>query len=308
MEKKKLLCILLVLSVLSVCLLAVRADFGDFAGDADYGGDWGGDYGGWDDDYGGWDDDYGDYGSRDFDSDDPVSTAIGCLILLVILVLVFRSKARKVGQSTSQSRNNRPAGGQRTDLSTLTPMSSYTELDPAFNADAFCEKLSNLYVQMQNGWQDKDIEPLRPYFTDAYFNQMLAQLEQLKKSGVTNRVERIAVLGVKPLGYKQTNGEDHIIVELRTRINDYTVRDSDGTVVSGNPNTPLFMTYEWDLCRASGQKTEETGGMRVVICPNCGASVDINASAQCPYCDSVITITANDWAICRITGISRMGG
>ena len=307
MKKRSILCLLLVLSVLSVCLLFVRADFGDFAGDADYGGgDWGGDYGG---DYGGWDDDYGyrDSDSDDFDPDDPVSIGT-VLLVVVILIFVFRSQGKKYKQQTASPRNARPEGGQSTDVSTLTPMSSYPELDPAFDEDAFCEKLSNLYVQMQNGWQNRNIETLRPFFTDAYFNQMLAQLDRLKQDGITNRVERIAVLSVKPLGYKQANGVDHIIVELRTRITDYTVRDSDGSVVSGNPNGQLFMTYEWDLCRVSGQKTEPHEGMRVVTCPNCGASVDINASAKCPYCDSVITVTANDWAICKITGISRMGG
>lgn len=66
----------------------------------------------------------------------------------------------------------RPAGAQRTPASKLRPMSEYTELDPSFDAEAFQEKMSNLYVQMQNCWQDKNIESLRPYFTDALYAQM----------------------------------------------------------------------------------------------------------------------------------------
>lgn len=282
---------LLILAALLFCTLAVHADFGDFGGDVDYGGDdYGGDY-----DYDGW---------NDYDGDGSSSDDTDGLVAAVVIggIVYFAVRSKKRGGSTKN------AGAKRTDPATLSPMENYTILDPNFNEDAFCEKLSNLYVKMQEGWQNKDIEPLRPYFTDAYFNQMLKQLDGLRRQGVTNRVERIAVLGVQPLGYVRKNNEDHIIVELRTRITDYTVRDSDNSVVSGSPDKQLFMTYEWDLCRASGQKTEVHEGMNVITCPNCGASVDINASAKCPYCDSVITIGASDWAICRISGIQRVTG
>lgn len=116
----------------------------------------------------------------------------------------------------------------------LRPMSEYASLDPAFDQQAFAEKLSNLYVKMQNAWTDKDIEPLRPYFTDAIFAQMERQLNAYKVKGYTNYVERIAVLSVKTRGVKQSGGEDHIYVELQTRIVDYTLEDAIGNLVSGN--------------------------------------------------------------------------
>ena len=37
-------------------------------------------------------------------------------------------------------------------------------------------------------------------------------------------------------------------------------------------------------------------------CPNCGAPVDINSSANCPYCDSTLVKDASDYAMSKKTG------
>ena len=65
------------------------------------------------------------------------------------------------------------------------------------------------------------------------------------------------------------------------------------------------MTYEWDVCRASGRKTAESQEITQINCPNCGAPLSINTTAKCPYCDSVITLDSHDWAITAIKGISQ---
>lgn len=65
------------------------------------------------------------------------------------------------------------------------------------------------------------------------------------------------------------------------------------------------MTYEWELTRASGRTTGAAEEMTVVNCPNCGAPLSINATAKCPYCDSVVTVDAHDWAISAIRGIAQ---
>ncbi len=318
--KQRILSLLLA-SILFLTLgLAVHADFGGFSGDADYGGSY--DYSSGFDDYD-YDYDYGSGGSTYYyvDTDDSgVSVSPVMVIVVVVIVigyLVVRSKissgsgssgmpAAQTAQKRRQAAMN--PGAARTDESRLTPITGYTALDPSFDEAEFKEKLSNLYVQMQNGWTDRNIDSLRPFFTDALFAQMDRQIEQMKKAGRTNHVERITVLGVTLRGFFQQGGEDHMIAELQTRIVDYTVNDSDGSIVSGSDTIEKFMTYEWELTRTSGSATEQTSGTETVTCPNCGAPVDINASARCEYCDTVLTQGNHDWAICSIKGISQISG
>ncbi|MBR0444497.1 MAG: TIM44-like domain-containing protein, partial [Clostridia bacterium] len=147
--------------------------------------------------------------------------------------------------------------------------------------------------------------PLRPYFTDAYFAQMQRQLNALKDSGRTNYVERISVLGVMLRGWMQQEDNDHIIAIVSSRIIDYTLDDRTGALVSGSRTREKFMTYEMDLCRKTGMKSGTHSGLHTINCPNCGAPLDINTTAKCPYCDSIVTVKEHDWAICGIKGLSQ---
>ena len=184
-------------------------------------------------------------------------------------------------------------------------MTEYQQLDENFDETELTSKLSNLYVQMQDCWQKKDISPIRPYCTDAFFTQMDNQLQRKKQQGQTNYIERIAVLSVNLRGWCQEGGNDVLVARLNTRIVDYTLNDKTGELVSGSKTKEKFMVYEWDLVRTTGTKTEKAGSMQTVNCPNCGAPVEINASAKCPYCGSVITLEEHGFALNAIRAISQ---
>ena len=280
------------------------ADFGGFSGDSDYGGSWdsGSDWSS-----SSWDSDYSSGSYYDDDSDVSgidIGISLAIMAAIVVLGLIFdvsenRKKKKQYGAQ------GRPQGAQRTPDSRLQPLGDLAVTDPSFDANAMQEKISNLYVQMQNCWTDKNIESLRPYFTDALFTQMERQLNGLKNQGLTNYVDRIAVLGVNLRGFYRQGDKEHLIVELRTRIVDYTVQDSNNKLISGDRNREKFMTYEWDMCRAEGSVTTREGAMQSVSCPGCGAPLDVNASARCPYCGTVIQQQAQDWVISAIRGIRQ---
>ena len=281
--RKRFLLFLLILCLTMALSAGVIADLGNFAGSSDYGG--GSSGSSWDSDGDG----FG--GAIDF---------IGGVILFIIIVIwimVDEHKKKKNGGDA----NDR--SGRQGDYS---PMSDYHSLDPAFKESAFREKLSNLYVQMQNCWAAKDIRSLRPFFDDAYFTQMERQLEQHRRQGRTNYVDRIAVLSVTLDGFRQEAGKDHILATIKTRIVDYTLDDRSGKLISGHKDREKFMTYQWDLCRTTGYQSTEKAGLDKTVCPSCGAPLDINASARCPYCGSVIRSADHDWVICFIKGVSQV--
>ena len=302
MKRAKILLALLLVLTMAAALTVIpcaAVDFGDFSGDNDF------DFGGGSD----WD------GGSDSDSDG--SGFLGLLfelffilpwplkivlILVVIAVLAFIVLRKKGGGSSSA---NAPVRMQRQEQPPLRSMNEYYPIDPDFNEEAFREKLANLYVQMQNGWTAKDIEPLRPYFSDALYTQMERQLQAYKAGHRTNYVERIAVMNVSLKGFRQTPENDLITAVLQTRIVDYTLDDNTGNLISGNRTREKFMTYEWDLVRSKGKTTSATAGVKKIFCPNCGAPLDVNSSARCEYCGSVIHADNYDWQLAAIRAISQ---
>ena len=298
MDKK-----LLALAMALVLALAIMvspapgiADAGSFSGGSDYGGsDWSSGGSDWSSDWSSGNDDY--YYSGDGSGSMDISTVVVIIIIVVVLISAMR---KKKGGSSGGSHI---AGAQRTVL----PMTieDLKKQDPAFSEEKMKEKIGNLYVRMQECWQNKTWEEMRTSMDDAIFNQFNAQLNGLIKAGKTNYVDDIAVLGVDLTGFGQDDKHDIVTALVRVRIKDYTVDDATGAVVSGSKTAEKFMTYEWTMIRTKGAKSFEQTADAAKNCPNCGAPLDLNATARCQYCGAVIQSADFDWVIKTIKGISQ---
>ncbi len=296
MKKKVFTIIVFLLCAVFTLHIDVGADVGNFAGNSDYG---------YHNDY---DYNYDNDETDETDDDSLFSGDFWVIVLgalIVYLVVICGQKSKEKGKKNATSAPRSKPDDRRTDDESAS-IDEYAEIDPNFSPTALCEKVSNIYVQMQNCWTAKDIEPIRPYFTDALFTQMERALRDIVRRGETNIVERIAVLEVTLISFRQSEGEDIITVRLQTRITDYTINDRTQEIVSGSRNHEKFMTYEWDMLRPSGITTNvDTGAAKRISCLSCGAPLDMNASARCPYCSSVIRRQAQDWVISAIRGIRQ---
>lgn len=300
---KKLIAIMLLLFSLFTINITSIADFGSYSGDSDYDYDYSSNSNWSDSSYSNNNDYYSSSDSGEWDMS-TIAVIAGIVLLMYIYYAVTATRGRKKNSKVSEADMYTEGSVKQ---APLTPIEKYKKLDPGFDAEELCEKAANLYVRMQNSWTAKDIEPLRTYFTDAFFTQMERLLNDIVKRGETNFVERIAVMDVSPLGFCQTGDEDHIILKLKTRIVDYTVNDSTGELISGSRDREKFMTYEWDMVRSTGIITgNEDGSAKKITCPGCGAPLDINVSARCEYCGSVVQRQAVDWAICAIRGVRQV--
>ena len=298
MKRTRLAAILL--AVLLIALIpasAAFADAGDYSGGSDFGGS----------DYGGSSYSYSDDGysySRSSSSESsPGEVAAGFIILAVILILILVGRKKNGGASATRSVSG--GGGTAVNRSTLSPIGAYQNLDPAFNIPAMEAKIANLYIQMQQCWQNRDISSLRPYMSNMIFEQWDRQLQSHRAAKRTNYVKNPTVLGLTLLGYRQEGGMDILYAEIRARIIDYTLDDNSGQLLSGSMTAEKFMTYEWELVRPSGQQTRAPGAMTTISCPHCGAPVNINQSAKCEYCGSVLTLANNDFVVNRVSAISQ---
>ena len=302
---KYLFCLFIACVIIALGSLSAKADFGDFSGDSDYGSDGGGSYNSGSS-YSGRSsyNDRKNYNSgSSYDDDDNDYPTWVYLAIFAVIVIVLIIDATKKSRFTRRVTVN-----NATPLVNLKPMSDYLRLDPNFDEAQFREKLANWYVQLQNAWQKRDISSLRPYLTDAFYAQMETQLQSHIEAHRTNIIDRIAVLSVQLKGYKQENGEDKIIAYLNTRIIDYTIDDNTGHVLYGNKNVEKFMTYEWLLTRTSGQLTGEQEAMQSVVCPHCGATLNINKTAKCDYCGSIVTVEEHGFVLSSIKGLSQRTG
>ena len=241
---------------------------------------------------------------EEYNNDDDFDLSAALFFMLVIIVIYYfvigKKKAKRERQVLLDENNF-----NFTNKIILEPIEEYSKLDPDFDENELASHLSNLYIQMQDAWSSKNLETLRPYFADVFYNQMDRALDDFRKNNKTDHTERIAVLAVNLKGFRQSKGTDYIIAGLTSRITTYITDDLTGKVISGDKNKELFMEYEFELSRKSGVITQHSHETKSDICPNCGAPININATAKCPYCGSIIKSQNINWVVSSMQGISQ---
>ena len=316
--KKKVSFFAALMLIIGIFLMPVRAyadneerDFGNIAGDSDF--------------------DYDSiwevattteavHNSPAGDSPDN-NTSLGCfpldkdMILLFIIVfavvivlgiiLMSLEDARNKRRACRAERKKKREEKQKDPSHQLKPIEEYLQVDPSFSPSEFTKRISELYPELQEGWQKKDISSFRRCLTDTFYAQMERELSKYRSRHQTNHIERISIEGCDILGWRQDGGKDMIIVQLRTKIVDYVTDDVTGEIVRGYKTFQKSMTYEWSMIRSTGVKDSDGRRTTEIICPKCGAKVQVNQTALCEFCGTLLTAGTFDWALNAITGLSQ---
>ena len=294
--KKILLSILLLTLSFGLMYMPVKADSGwdsdyDSGGwDSDWDSDWGSD---WDSDY-----DY-DYGSSWTESSGGYYSGseggIGVVIIAVIIIIIVFSITNN---------RNRPSGGSnniktKTNNYQDTSIQKISSVDPNLNPAEFKSQVFNIYKDIQTAWMDFDTDTIRKLTTDEIYNMYSSQLETLKLKGQKNIMKEITLEDAKIIDIKKTGNIITVNVYLRVKCYDYVIKEKTGETVRGKDKQKIVIEYVLSFVKSAvNNKKEET-------CPNCGAPVDIKASATCPYCDSTIVKDASDYVMSKKTCVGQ---
>lgn len=299
--KKILIGTLLIMTFFKIIYMPVKADSG---WDSDYdSGGW--DSGGWDS--GGWDSG-SDWGDSSWDSDYDYSwgsgsyngggSSIGVIIMAVIIIIIIYSIIN------NKNNRNRPGGGNR-NITTKsnnyqdTSIQKILSVDPTLNIAAFKSKAFNIYKDIQTAWMNFDTDTIRNLTTDEIYNMYSSQLETLKLKKQKNIMSDITLEEVKIIDIRKENNIITTNVYLRVKCYDYVIKESTGETVRGKNNQKIVIEYVLSFVKSSiNNKTEEK-------CPNCGAPVDINSSATCPYCESTLVKVSSDYVMSKKTCVGQ---
>lgn len=310
--------------VMAVLLLGVfvwnmdmtgTAGFGDH-NDYDYGDSWDSDWDSGDSWDSSWDDDddwgysmgYSGGGSSGSSSSDPMDHVIAIIIIIAILVITF-SSSKKTKTSTS-----RPGNGSTTQRTSgqnqqqrFKPLPNRTdeitaimvEKDPNFTPNDFISYVKRVYVDIQDAWSKRDLEPVRPVLHPNLYQQTQMQVQKKIEDGIINYLERIAVNTAYLSGYRRDDDYEYMIVYLSAQMIDYQVKEETGQVLYGDKTTRWSLQYKMTFMRAADMQTPDPGAEENenMKCPNCGAPIEGTAFGKCEYCGSVVSTGKYGWVL-----------
>lgn len=248
----------------------------------------------------------------------PASTSIGIIILLLFIVLpALYQSLWKIGrpdlENYTHPQQHSPQGSPKMTFSgkwpnipdhTLDVTNALQETDPAFNAAVFLTWVKEVFFQLQYAWMDRDWEKVRPFESEELYAIHERQLQEYKRLGRINIIERINVNNAYFFALIKDKEWETLSVVMHVRMIDYIVDEQTRRVLKGTPNEDCFMSYFYVFKRKAGMTTlSAKQGANTIACPNCGAPTHVVSSGKCEYCNFVITVKDHGWVLTDIVGI-----
>jgi hypothetical protein len=146
----------------------------------------------------------------------------------------------------------------------------------------------------------------KPFEKEELFKQHELQLEEYKRLGRINIIERVNIKEAYLNRYERDDNYEYLTVFIKARMGDYIIDEKSGELIKGNKDVEYELGYLIGFIRKNGIKTDvNMSNHSTTNCPNCGAPTTVTSAGQCEYCDSVITSGEFDWVMYEYEGANQ---
>ncbi len=224
--------------------------------------------------------------------------------IILTLVVFF---AIKFGVATLKGRSGRSSEHEGVDHSNEYRPETLKQLrteDPSFDSADLVQRVKALFEKMQACWEDGNIEPLRKDFMPDTWTRFNTQLQNKKAAGETSHVRNILFEQVLLQGYSTDSEHQVLKIKIDVTHNIWTT-NRKGKCIQGTDKTRKRFEFIWTMMRPLGSRTGGTAAADTMHCPNCGAEIDLEAFAECPFCHTPIMKVSPDWVISEIDALSQ---
>ncbi len=220
--------------------------------------------------------------------------------LLIGVAVVFVLGTRR-GWWKHQERTIRHASVARKQRASHAAADVLRAHDPAFDEARFLARVRIAFHKAQAAWCAQDLAPLEPFVSDGVFERFTLQLAEQRQDGWRQGMDdvdlgRLALLQV-------ASGEHFDTVTLRVPFaaKIYRIALANGERIRGS-ELPRDAFHEcWTFQRRRGAQTLQGAGLIEGKCPNCSASLELNRTARCNHCASLVRNGQYDWILTEIT-------
>jgi len=112
-------------------------------------------------------------------------------------------------------------------------------IDPNFSSDKFIGFAREVFMKIQEAWTTKDWKTIRPFESEALFNQHKQQLDEYIRLGKTNVVEKIGIRHCSLHSFRQDGDKEVLTVWLNAVMRDYVIDDATKNVLESDPEPRL---------------------------------------------------------------------
>ena len=238
-----------------------------------------------------------------FSGDSDSLSVLGIVIVILIIFFIKNRKDKKrASDPTYINQQVQTQVNSDNDFDNSARVAAQIQsIDPAFSADKFIGFAREVFMTIQAAWTAKDWQPIRPFESEALFNQHKQQLDEYIRLKKTNVIEKVGIKHCSLHSFQRDGDKEVLVVWLNAVMRDYVIDDATRKVLESDPNRDWYMKYEMIFNRKAGVKTEPgKTGIKTTNCPYCGAPTDITSAGKCAFCGSVLVNGEHDWVLTDI--------
>lgn len=165
-----------------------------------------------------------------------------------------------------------------------------------FNEAMFKTKVDNIFVKLYTSIMKEDLSDVAHFISDSLYEELNNKILKYKEKNQRQMYDEINVKSTSILSRNIYDDKEVIEVEIISRYMDYIIDEATGDTISGDDTRRIekrnLLKFEKKL------NTKETTLVR--RCPGCGASISVNTSGKCDYCDTIFNLEEYDYILVSI--------
>ena len=166
-----------------------------------------------------------------------------------------------------------------------------------FNEAMFKTKVDNIFVKVYTSIMRGDLSDVSHFIGDTLEQELQNKINNLKNNNQRQIYDELNVKDTRVLSRNIENDKEVVEVELISRYMDYIIDIDTGDLVSGDDSR---RTEKTNILRfEKSLNTKEIGIVRK--CLGCGASISVNTSGKCAYCDRIYDQEKYDYVLTAIS-------
>ena len=230
-------------------------------------------------------------------------TWIDVVVFLIVLAIIVYGQYQKLNtpptwNTSDDNTSTTPIPSVHEGNSEANAIQSLRDADPAFDPTRFYARIETAFVALQQAWSTQNLDPVRPFISDAILERFTIQFDEQKFLGYRDFMKNVSVESVRLVSVESDHLYDTATLRVRASAVDTEIA-TDGKLRGGSTMNEPFMEY-WSFLRKRGAQSVNQGLIEG-HCPNCGAAVDINQNATCPHCKAILKNAQYDWVLTEIT-------
>ena len=165
-----------------------------------------------------------------------------------------------------------------------------------FNEAMFKTKVDNIFVKVHTSIMKQNLSDVSHFISNTLEQELQNKINKLKNNNQRQMYDELNVKDTRILSRNIENDKEVVEVELISRYMDYIIDMGTGDLLSGDDTRRIekrnILKFEKIL------NTKEIGIVRK--CPGCGASISVNRTGKCEYCDTIFNQEDYDYILVSI--------